>query len=113
MIAFALAILGITMITALGLGIALWLVHLRGKDGRQRLAQEGHDRSLALDQRCDAIEARLEALRRLHSVDHLEHLIGRGEQEGRWRASTSEALRDYLQELRAESSADSSPSLEP
>lgn len=106
MTAFALAILGITMVTALGLAIAVWLVHLRGRDGRRRLAQESHDRSLALDQRCDAIEARLEALRRLQSVDHLEHLISRGELEGRWQASTGEALRRYLRELRAESQLD-------
>ena len=102
MIAFALAILAFTLITALALGLGLWLVHMRGKDGRQRLAQESHDRSLALDRRCDAIDARLEELRRLQVVDQLAQLIDRGEREGRWQSATGDALRDYVRELQAE-----------
>lgn len=102
MIAFALILLLGAVLIAVGLGAALWTVHSRGKQARQRLAEESHQRSLELAQRCDVIEARQRRLQRLQSVDHLAFLATVGSKGGHWQESTSNDLHRYIAALYSE-----------
>lgn len=102
MIAFAIVIFLLAVLTAVGLGVAMWQIHRRGQAARHQLAQDSHDRALALDRRFDAMEARQGQLEQRQTLDHLAALVARGEHEGRWNAATSETLKSYVADLYGE-----------
>lgn len=99
---FALLILGGGVLVALVLGAGLVMVHRKSQAAVRRLAQDSHDRALALDQRFDVMESRQRLLEQRQALDHLSHLVDRGAQESRWQEDTTQALRDYVSELRGE-----------
>lgn len=78
------------------------MVHRKSQAAVQQLAQDGHDRALALDQRFDVMESRQRLLEQRQALDHLSHLVDRGTQEARWQEGTTRVLRDYVDELRGE-----------
>jgi hypothetical protein len=86
---------------------ALVLVFLRrASRARRELAVNIHDRALALDQRCDVLQAAIDTLAQGQRIDHLFDLIAWGEAEGRLAPETARRLRRQAAALRAESLAE-------
>ncbi len=86
----------VTLVIAAGLLILL----RRGRRARAELAKSQHDKALALDRRCDALQHQLDALTRRQRVDHLLDLVSLSERRGRLDADRARHLELYAIELR-------------
>ena len=88
--------------TLAGLAMVGWLAFSRARDGRRELARRLHDGQLALDRRCDALQAQLDAIVHRQRVDHMLHLVGHGEADGVLAPAVARRLRRYIFDLRRE-----------
>ena len=96
-------------ILTLGLSLAalvaaagLLVLARRASRARAELANRQHDAALALDRRCDAIQAQLETLTRRHRIDHLAELVSVSERQGRLPAAAARRLERYVLDLHDE-----------
>ena len=72
---------------------------------RHQLAVDLHDKALALDRRCDAVQDQIRALGEAQRIAHLFDLVTWGEAEGRFDSEVARGLRRYALQLRGESLA--------
>ena len=84
-------------------GVLLFLLHRHSRRARHLLAQEIHDRALAMDQRCDALQKQVDQLEMRRRIDQLALLVDHGERSGRLSPEAAEKLRQQTLELRQES----------
>lgn len=75
----------------------------RASRARREIDVRLHDRALALDRRCDALEVELRRLAERQRVDHLFVLLAQNEAEGRLAPAAASKLRRYALALAAES----------
>ncbi len=94
--------LGLSLV-ALAIAAGLFVLLRRARLARAELAKRQHDKALALDRRCDAIQRQLDALERRHRIDHLTDLVSVSERQGRLDAGVARRLERYVLELRDES----------
>ncbi|RMH22766.1 MAG: hypothetical protein D6696_02540 [Acidobacteria bacterium] len=101
MTALALLIAAVALLAA---GTALALV-CRVRRGQGELQRTIHDRALALDRRCDALERGLDRLAVEQRLDHLAALVGHARRRGLLTDAAAGELEGYVLGLRRESRA--------
>ncbi len=89
-------------IAALAAAAGLFVLLRRASRARAELARSQHDSTLALDRRCDRIQAQLDALTRRHRIDHLLGLVSVSERQGRLPAGVARRLERYVRKLHDE-----------
>ncbi len=98
-----LAILSLGLsLAALVIAAGLFVLLSRARRGRAELARSQHDKALALDRRCDALQYQLDALSLSHRIDHLLDLVGLSERQGRLDGKVARRLEQVAYDLREE-----------
>ena len=93
-------------LVTLTVAAGLLVLARRASRARRELAQSIHDRALALDRRCDALQRGLDGLARRQRVDHLLDLVSLCERGGRLDGERARRLERYAFELREEARQD-------
>lgn len=95
-----LATLALTFsLAALAATAGLFVLLRRAGRARAELAERQHRAALALDRRCDAIQAQLDALTLSRRIDHLTDLVSISERQGRLPAAAARRLERYVLDL--------------
>ena len=84
------------------LAVTTYSLFRRASSARRELARRLHDRSLALDQRCDLLQTHVDKLSEHRRIDHLLALVSSNQIAGLLSAPAAEALRRYILELHFE-----------
>ncbi len=93
--------LALSLVTlAVAAGLAVFL--RRARRARGELAQSLHDKAIALDRRCDALQRQLDRLVMGQRIDHLLDLVRVSERMERLDAAAARRLERFALDLRQE-----------
>ncbi|MEM7352098.1 MAG: hypothetical protein AAF657_14960 [Acidobacteriota bacterium] len=86
-------------LAALAISTGLYKLSRRASRARRELSENLHDRSLALDIRCDELQHQLDTVTVRQRIHHLAYLVNLAERQGRLETGVARRLERDISQL--------------